>query len=91
MNYPRVICWLACLAAVCQAKSLLDEGRNEGEPDYDPGVSFNVRDGGRNNREPDYDPVFQQTGSEYRPRYLMLFPENFQGNFGPIVNYLEVC
>ena len=88
MNYPGVICWLACLTAVCQGKSLFDGGRNDGEPDYDPGISFNVRDGGRNDGEPDYDPVLLQTRSEYSPRYLMLYPEDFQGNFFQIVGFI---
>ena len=35
-----------------------DGGRNDGEPDYDPVVSFmELRDGGRNDGEPDYDPA----------------------------------
>ena len=88
MNYSGQICWLACLAVVSQAKSLLDGGRNDGEPDYDPGVSFDIRDGGRNDGEPDYDPIFLQTRSEYNPRYLMLYPEDFQGNFFQIVDFI---
>ena len=89
MKFPIVICWLACLAAVCQAKSLFDGGRNEGEPDYDPGVSFDIRDGGRNDGEPDYDPIFLPTRSEYSPRYLMLYPEDFEGNSVPIVDSIR--
>ena len=35
----------------------MDGGRNDGEPDYEPGF-IEVRDAGRNDGEPDYDPGF---------------------------------
>ena len=55
MKYLVAICFLAYLFAVCIGAHLRDEGRNDGEPDYDPGL-IQARDGGRNDGEPEYDP-----------------------------------
>ena len=48
---------IAFLSMICQGAVLMDAGRNDGEPDYDPGM-FQARDAGRNDGEPDYEPGF---------------------------------
>ena len=52
-----LICLIAYLSMVSHGASLIDGGRNDGEPDYDPGL-IQARDAGRNDGEPDYDPGF---------------------------------
>jgi len=55
MRIFALVCLVLCFSIICQGAFLLDGGRNDGEPDYDPGF-IQVRDGGRNDGEPDYDP-----------------------------------
>ena len=57
------ICGLIFLGFVCHGAVLQGGGRNDGEPDYNPGF-MELRDGGRNDGEPDYDPTFLEFRSE---------------------------
>jgi len=79
MNFFRTIYWLTYFSIACQAASILDGGRNDGEPDYEPGMSLKARDSGRNDGEPDYDPEGLEIRSEYKPRYVMFFPKDYEG------------
>ena len=57
MKIITLVCLVLYLAVICQGAYLMDGGRNDGEPDYEPGF-IEVRDAGRNDGEPDYDPGF---------------------------------
>ena len=39
MKIVQYLCVLVLCYAVCQGYSALDGGRNDGEPDYDPGLT----------------------------------------------------
>ena len=59
MKIVQHLCLLVLCYAVGHGHSSLDGGRNDGEPDYDPGVTeFELRNGGQNDDEPDYVPEF---------------------------------
>ena len=89
MNFFRTIYWLAYVSIACQAASILDGGRNDGEPDYEPGMSLKARDSGRNDGEPDYDPEGLEIRSEYKPRYVMFFPKDYEGRHMLILDIIE--
>ena len=88
MRIVQHLCLLAFCYAVGQGHSSLDGGRNDGEPEYDPGLTeFELR---QNDEEPDYlevpDAVWQHEADQsatsptfFDKRYLMLFPEDFKG------------
>ena len=54
---------LMLLTYVCHGAFLRDGGRNDGEPDYNPGF-MDVRDDGQNDGEPDYNPTYLEFRSE---------------------------
>ena len=89
MNFFRTIYWLAYVSIACQAESILDGGRNDGEPDYDSGMSLKARDSGRNDGEPDYDSEGLEIRSEYKPRYVMFFPKDYEGRHMLILDIIE--
>ena len=52
----RAYCILVVVALTCPDIFCQGDGRNDGEPDYNPTNYFmELRDGGRNDGEPDYD------------------------------------
>ena len=89
MNFFRTISWLTYVCIACQAASILDGGRNDGEPDYDSGMSLKARDSGRNDGEPDYDSEGLEIRSEYKPRYVMFFPKDYEGRHMLILDIIE--